>query len=183
MLTRSRMCGLAAAIGAVLCLSALRAGFAQDILKELESAERSQSQGHSGHSDHSGHGGTPTGTKQGATKQKQHEGHQHAAPGQKKKPAEAGHEHQHGMQGLLGPYPISREGSGTSWVPEASPHYGVHATYGDWQTMYHALFNVVYDHQGGPRGGDKTFLNGMFMAMAERPVGEGVLGLARHAFA
>ena len=51
MLTRSRMCGLAAAIGAVLCLSAMRAGFAQEILKELESAERSQSQGHSGHGD------------------------------------------------------------------------------------------------------------------------------------
>ena len=44
MLTRSRMCGLAAAIGAVLCLSAMRAGFAQEILKELESAEPSQSQ-------------------------------------------------------------------------------------------------------------------------------------------
>ena len=53
MLTRSRMCGLAAAIGAVLCLSAMRAGFAQDILKELESAEPSQSQSHPGHGDHS----------------------------------------------------------------------------------------------------------------------------------
>ena len=175
MLTRSRMCGLAAAIGAALCLSAMRAGFAQEILKELESAEPSQSQSHPGHGDHRG---TPTGPKkQGATNHKQHGAHQHAAPGQKKKPSEAGHEHQHQMQGFLGPYPISREGSGTSWVPEASPHFGVHATYGDWQTMYHALFNVVYDHQGGPRGGDKTFLNGMFMAMAERPVGEGVWGL------
>ncbi|MGB8136255.1 MAG: hypothetical protein WCF15_05690, partial [Pseudolabrys sp.] len=86
MLTRSRMCGLAAAIGAVLCLSAMRAGFAQEILKELESAEPSQSQSHPGHGDHRG---TPTGPKkQGATNHKQHGAHQHAAPGQKKKPSE-----------------------------------------------------------------------------------------------
>ena len=81
------------------------------------------------------------------------------------------------MHGFLGPYPIQREGSGTSWLPDTTPHFGVHATYGEWQTMYHALFNLVYDHQGGPRGGDKTFLNGMFMGMAQRPLGEGTFGL------
>jgi hypothetical protein len=43
--------------------------------------------------------------------------------------------------------------------------------------MYHALFNVAYDHQGGPRGGDKTFLNGMVMGMAQRPLGDGTWGL------
>jgi len=81
------------------------------------------------------------------------------------------------MRGFLGPYPIQREGSGKRWLPDTTPHFGVHATFGEWQTMYHALFNVVYDHQGGPRGADKTFLNGMFMAMAQRPVGEGTWGL------
>mgnify|MGYP003694503751 CR=1 FL=1 len=55
----------------------------------------------------------------------------------------------------------SGKGPGTSWLPDATPHFGVHATFGEWQTMYHALFNLVYDHQGGPRGGDKTFVNGM----------------------
>jgi hypothetical protein len=43
--------------------------------------------------------------------------------------------------------------------------------------MYHALFNLVYDHQGGPRGGDKTFVNGMLMGMAQRPLGDGTFGL------
>jgi len=52
------------------------------------------------------------------------------------------------MRGFLGPYPMQREGSGTSWLPDTTPHFGVHATFGDWQTMYHALFNLVYDHQG-----------------------------------
>jgi hypothetical protein len=64
-----------------------------------------------------------------------------------------------------------------AWLPDTTPHFGVHATFGEWQTMYHALFNVVYDHQGGPRGADKTFLSGMFMAMAQRPLGEGTFGL------
>src|SRR5262249_39673823 len=30
---------------------------------------------------------------------------------------------------------------------------------------------------GGPRGADKTFLNGMIMAMAQRPLGDGTFGL------
>ena len=44
-------------------------------------------------------------------------------------------------------------------------------------TMWHALFNGVYDHQGGRRGGQKTFLSGMWMGMAQRPLGDGTFGL------
>ena len=85
---------------------------------------------------------------------------------------------EHQMHGFLGLYPINREGSGTSWLPgSTTPHFGVHGMYGEWQTMYHALFNLVYDHQDGPRGGDKTFVNGMFMGMAQRPLGDGTFGL------
>ena len=43
--------------------------------------------------------------------------------------------------------------------------------------MWHAQFNLVYDRQGGPRGGDKTFVNGMVMGMAQRPLGDGTFGL------
>src|ERR1700694_2124407 len=43
--------------------------------------------------------------------------------------------------------------------------------------MEHALVNVVYDHQGGPRGGDKAFVGGMIMGMAQRTLGDGTLGL------
>jgi hypothetical protein len=81
------------------------------------------------------------------------------------------------MQGFLGPYPMSREGSGTSWLPDSTPHEGVHQTYGDWMLMEHALVNGVYDHQGGPRGGDKAFLGGMIMGMAQRTLGDDTLGL------
>jgi hypothetical protein len=93
--------------------------------------------------------------------------------------AMSGTSHEHGgmeMKGFLGPYPITREGSGTSWLPDSTPHEGVMAMYGDWMLMGHALINGVYDHQGGPRGGDKTFASGMLMGMAERPLGDGTLG-------
>ena len=81
------------------------------------------------------------------------------------------------MQSALGDFSMNRDGSGTSWQPDASPHAGVHAAIGGWMTMNHALINVVSDHQGGPRGGDKTFVSGMVMTMAQRPLGDGVVGL------
>jgi hypothetical protein len=83
----------------------------------------------------------------------------------------------HAMRGFLGAYDMSREGSGTSWLPDSTPHEGVHAMAGDWSTMWHALINVAYDHQGGPRGGDKTFTSGMVMGMAQRTLGDGTFGL------
>jgi len=89
--------------------------------------------------------------------------------------AHRGHEEMQ-MKGFLGPYPMSREGSGTSWLPDSTPHEGVHQTFGDWMLMEHALVNGVYDHQGGPRGGDKAFVAGMIMGMAQQTVGDGTLG-------
>lgn len=80
------------------------------------------------------------------------------------------------MKGFFGPYSITREGSGTSWLPDATPHEGIHATYGDWMVMTHALINGIYNNQGGPRGGNMTFVNGMLMGMAQRTIGDGTLG-------
>src|SRR5512141_2581211 len=67
---------------------------------------------------------------------------------------------------------MSREASGTSWQPDASEHGGVHVMRGPWRIMVHGLLNGVYDHQGGARGDDKSFVSGMFMVMAARPVGD-----------
>jgi hypothetical protein len=87
--------------------------------------------------------------------------------------AHGGHE----MNGFLGPYGMGREGSGTSWEPDFSPHGGIHAQYGDWMTMWHAMFNGVYDNQGGARGDTKTFLSGMVMGMAQRQYDGSTFGL------
>ena len=84
---------------------------------------------------------------------------------------------QHEMRGMYGGYPMSRESSGTSWQPDASPHQGIHAMYGDWSTMTHGFANLIYDRQGGPRGDRKTFSTSMLMLMGQRPVGDGTLGL------
>ena len=151
-----------------------------------------QESSHAGHEHHQ-HGGvsstepqksaTPSAKKQQKKKQPAHQHKQPSAhrnaPAAPDHSAHPGMDHgDHGapMKGLLGPYPITREGSGTSWVPDASPHEGVHAAYGDWMLMGHALINGVYDNQGRPRGGEKAFASGMVMGMAERQLGDGTLG-------
>ncbi|HEY2357147.1 MAG TPA: hypothetical protein VGH86_06835 [Phenylobacterium sp.] len=78
----------------------------------------------------------------------------------------------HAMSGAFGPYPSTREASGTSWQPDATPHEGLHLTHGPWTVMFHGVLNGVYDKQEGPRGDEKTFVSGMLMSMAQRPVGE-----------
>jgi hypothetical protein len=60
------------------------------------------------------------------------------------------------MEGLLGRYSMTREGSGTSWQPESTPADGAHQMSGAWMTMEHGYVDVIYDEQGGPRGPWRT---------------------------
>ena len=87
------------------------------------------------------------------------------------------------MKSALGPYPMTREGSGTSWQPDATPMAGMHISDGDWSLMAHGFVNAVYDRQTGPRGDDKTFTPSMLMLMGNRPRRPGNARPARHAFA
>jgi hypothetical protein len=77
------------------------------------------------------------------------------------------------MESALGSYPMSQDASGTSWQPAASREGGLMKHSGDWMLMGHGLIDGVYDSQSGPRGGDKAFVSGMLMGMAQRPLGEG----------
>jgi hypothetical protein len=81
------------------------------------------------------------------------------------------------MKSSLGPYSMTREGSGTSWQPEATPMQGLHFMRGDWSLMAHGFVNAIYDKQTGPRGDEKAFTESMAMLMANRPAGPGTLGL------
>jgi hypothetical protein len=110
---------------------------------------------------HAGHGTPKSGSQQPAG---HHGGQEHGT-------------RDHSMKAFLGPYGMNREGSGTSWLPDTTPHEGIHGNIGEWTTMWHALINGMYDHQGGPRGGEKTFASGMIMGMAQRSVGDGTFGL------
>jgi hypothetical protein len=83
------------------------------------------------------------------------------------------------MAGALGRYAMSREASGTSWQPDATPDsMGLMSMSSGWMVMVHGLINGVFDQQGGPRGGDKAFAAGMVMVMADRPLPDGgMIGL------
>src|SRR5262245_8427571 len=82
--------------------------------------------------------------------------HDHSAQAHAKHPpAHTAHEpipgeHGHGeMRAAFGPYAASRESSGTSWQPDASPVTGFHSQLGEWTTMLHGFANFIYDDQGG----------------------------------
>jgi heavy metal translocating P-type ATPase len=101
----------------------------------------------------------------------QHQGHGKMTQGDEATPP-----HQT-MNGMYGPYAMTREASGTSWQPESSPHQGLHLMTGDWSLMLHGYITGVYDYQGSDRGDEKWFSESMFMAMAQRPLGPGTFGL------
>ncbi|MEN5362914.1 hypothetical protein [Brevundimonas intermedia] len=79
----------------------------------------------------------------------------------------------HAMTSPYGRWPMSRDASGTGWQPDAGEHGGIHTVRGDWMVMTHAMLNLVYDTQSGPRGGDKTFIAGMLMTSARRDFDDG----------
>jgi hypothetical protein len=83
----------------------------------------------------------------------------------------AGMEHE--MRGALGPYPATREASGTAWQPDFSLHRGLETMAGGWMLMGHGVLNGVYDWQEGPRGDEKAFVSGMAMGVAQRVFANG----------
>src|SRR6201996_7374532 len=65
--------------------------------------------------------------------------------------------------------PMSRDGSGTSWVPDASPTYAYMIHGKKWMTMIHGDIFMRYNKQdlfnSGSRGGSKFDAPSMIMAM------------------
>ena len=81
------------------------------------------------------------------------------------------------MAGMYGPYPLSREASGTAWQPDASLHEGFHLARGPWTLLLHGYADLAWDDQGGPRGDRRLLSDNMAMALATRRLGAGSLGL------
>ncbi len=86
------------------------------------------------------------------------------------------HEEHASMTGMYGPYPMTREASGTAWQPDAAAHQGLHLERGPWTLMLHGFADLFYDHQDGRRGGESVSSNNMLMAMASRPFAGGTTG-------
>jgi hypothetical protein len=69
--------------------------------------------------------------------------------------------------------PMTRQGSGTSWLPDAAPMHASHASVHDWEFMVHGVEFIEYDRQvGGARGDDQFGGLGWLMGMATHPVGD-----------
>ncbi len=87
-------------------------------------------------------------------------------------------EHTAGMD-MTGPLgiPLSREGSGTSWLPDASPMHAVHAMRGAWSFMLHGNAFLQYVSEGGARGDEQLSVTDWLMAMAGRRAAGGMVTL------
>ncbi len=73
--------------------------------------------------------------------------------------------------------PMSREGSGTSWLPDNSPMYAIHAARSGWKLMGHGNVFLQYLRDEEPRGHEQLGSINWFMGMARRPLGAGRLGV------
>ena len=72
--------------------------------------------------------------------------------------------------------PMGRNGSGTSWLPDASPMYAYMFHKHDWMFMLHENLFIRYNSQDftnkGSRGYDQVSVPAWVMFMGQRPVGK-----------
>ena len=65
---------------------------------------------------------------------------------------------------------MSRQGSGTSWLPEATPMYAFMKHYREWMIMAHASGFLTFIHQSGKLGDQQLVSTNWLMASAQRQV-------------
>jgi hypothetical protein len=93
--------------------------------------------------------------------------------------APAAQEHQHhtvdGQASLFS----TRDGSGTSWLPENSPMHAGHARTAGWEFMWHgnAFLQYINESAEEHRGAHQTGSINWVMGMARRPAGRGRVGV------
>lgn len=93
-------------------------------------------------------------------------------------PAYAQHAHtDHMAQDQILTLPATRGASGTSWMPDESPMYGIHATYGEWQLMFHANLFIQSIHEENSRVDDQVGSINWAMVMAATEAAAGTLNL------
>jgi hypothetical protein len=66
--------------------------------------------------------------------------------------------------------PMSREGSGTSWIPDSSPMYGRMFMFGENMLMLHGAVFPRYTNVSTRRGDDRIDAPNWFMGMYSRPL-------------
>ena len=68
--------------------------------------------------------------------------------------------------------PMSREGSGTSWLPDTSPMYGKMFMFGEDMLMLHGAIFPRYTNVSTRRGDDRIDAPNWFMGMYSHPLGD-----------
>jgi hypothetical protein len=68
---------------------------------------------------------------------------------------------------------LTRDGSGTAWLPDSSPMHALHRKAGAWDLMLHGNLFVEYINEGGARGDDDFGSINWVMGMAQRPLAGG----------
>lgn len=97
-------------------------------------------------------------------------------PHQHQPPAQAPADHAQHEPGPMTMFP-SREASGTAWLPNESPMYGLHRSIGSWHVMGHGAGYGQFLYDGGERGEDQFGSINWLMGMAYRNVAGGRLGV------
>ena len=111
--------------------------------------------------------------------------HKHNAPEMKPKAGDSATVHHHHdsmemndqMSHAFSPnLPMNRNGSGTGWLPDASPVYGAMLHGKKWMYMLHGNIFIRYNHQdvtgNGSRGNAKWDAPNWLMFMGQRQVGK-----------
>ncbi len=88
-------------------------------------------------------------------------------------PSHAGHEMQMEMHSSIDlADPMTREGSGTSWLPDSSPMYGRMFMFDGDMLMLHGTIFPRYTNVSTRRGDDRIDAPNWFMAMYSHPLGD-----------
>lgn len=74
--------------------------------------------------------------------------------------------------------PMQRKGSGTSWLPDASPMYAAHSMLAGWDVMLHGLAFLQFDDQQSRRGDRQLGSVNWGMAMATHELAGGAFSLS-----
>jgi hypothetical protein len=98
-----------------------------------------------------------------------HSMHEH----EKHPPSHEGHAMQMEMHSSIDlADPMSREGSGTSWLPDSSPMYGKMFMFGNDMLMLHGAIFPRYTNVSTRRGDDRIDAPNWFMGMYSHPLGD-----------
>jgi hypothetical protein len=100
-------------------------------------------------------------------------GHEHEHPHAHSSGAAGEHEMQMSMRSSIDlADPMSREGSGTSWLPDSSPMYARMFMFGDDMLMLHGAIFPRYTSVSTRRGDDRIDAPNWIMAMYSHPLGD-----------